>query len=223
MARWRARGQQIEIRAADLRFTADETTYFLNATMGLNLSPGEVVALDNRTEGWIAGLQLAAMALREQESTRIAGFISDATGSNHFVVDYFPNEVLQAQEPGVRDFLRQTSLLERLSAPLCDAVTARQDSADILDFLEHAGLFVVPMDSEHHWYRYHHLFADVLRKLLDQTEPDQVPELHRRASCWFAENRLVPEAIAHALAAGDAMRAADLIEQAGMETLGAAR
>ena len=220
MASWRARGLQIEIRAADLRFTADETTHFLNATMGLNLSAGEVAALDNRTEGWIAGLQLAAMALRAQESTRVAGFISEATSSNHFVVDYFLNEVLQAQEPGVRFFLRQTSFLERLSAPLCDAVTARQDSADILDFLEHAGLFIVPLDAEHHWYRYHHLFADVLRKVLEQTAPDQVPELHRRASYWFAENRLVPEAVSHALAARDDNRAASLIEQVGMETLG---
>jgi LuxR family maltose regulon positive regulatory protein len=220
MASWRARGQQIEIRAADLRFTSDETTHFLNATMGLNLSPGEIAALDNRTEGWIAGLQLAAMALREQESTGVAGFISEATSSNHFVVDYFLNEVLQAQEPSVRDFLRRTSLLERLSAPLCDAVTARKDSAAILNLLEHAGLFVVSMDAEHHWYRYHHLFADVLRKMLEQTEPDQVPELHCRASCWFAENRLIPEAIAHALAARDDSRAAGLIEQAGMETLG---
>ena len=220
MASWRARGQQVEIRAADLRFTSDETTHFLNASMGLNLRPGEVAALANRTEGWIAGLQLAAMALREQESAGMADFITEATSSNHFVVDYFLNEVLQAQEPGVRDFLRQTSLLERLSAPLCDAVTARKDSAAILNTLEHAGLFVVPIDAEHHWYRYHHLFADVLRKELEQTAPDQAPELHRRAAFWFADNQLIPEAISHTLAVCDDSRAASLIEQVGMETLG---
>ena len=118
--------------------TSDETAHFLNTTMGLNLSHDEVTALDNRTEGWIAGLQLAALALREQESSRVAGFISDATSSNRFVVDYFLNEVLQAQEADVRDFLRQTSLLERLSAPLCDAVTARNDSTTILNLLERA-------------------------------------------------------------------------------------
>ena len=220
MAGWRARGQQIEIRAADLRFTSAETTHFLNATMGLNLGPGEVAALENRTEGWIAGLHLAALALREQESTRVSDFITEATTSNRFVVDYLLSEVLQAQEPSVREFLLQTSLLERLSAPLCDAVTARKDSAALLSLLEHAGLFVVPLDAEHHWYRYHHLFADVLRKVLEETAPDQAPELHRRASFWLAENQLIPEAISHALAACDDIRAASLIEQIGMETLG---
>ncbi len=220
MASWRARGQQIEIRAADLRFTSDEATHFLNASMGLNLGPGEVAALENRTEGWITGLQLAALALREQEPARLADFVTEATSSNRYVVDYFLDEVLQAQEPRVRDFLRETSLLERLSAPLCDAVTAREDCAEILRFLEHGGFFLVPIDAEHHWYRYHHLFADVLRKLLQQAEPDQVPELHRRASSWFAGNALIPEAIAHALAASDPVRAADLIEQVGMDTLG---
>ena len=212
--------QQIEIRAADLRFTSDETAHFLNTTMGLNQSHDEVAALDNRTEGWIAGLQLAALALREQESSRVAGFISDATSSNRFVVDYFLNEVLQAQEADVRDFSRQTSLLERLSAPLCDAVTARNDSTTILNLLERVDLFIVPLNAERHWYRYHHLFADVLRKMLEMTQPGSGTRVHRRASIWLDEHRLVPEAISHALAAWDDSRAAGLIEQVGMETLG---
>jgi len=220
LAGWRAHDQLIEIRAADLRFSSDAATHFLNDGMGLNLSRGEVAALEERTDGWIAGLQLAGMTLRGQDTAHIPGLITAATGSNHYVVDYFVEEVLQAQDQDVQDFLRQTSFLERLTAPLCDAVTGRNDSQAILDYLEHSGLFVIPLDAERHWFRYHNLFADVLSKVLEQTEPHLVPELHRRASLWFGSAQLIPEAITHALAVSDCQRAAGLIEQVGMQTLG---
>jgi LuxR family maltose regulon positive regulatory protein len=220
LAGWRARGKLVEIRAADLRFTSDEASHFLSDNMGLHLIRGEVTALEHRTEGWIAGLQLAAMALRGLDVAHIPGFITAATSSNRYVVDYFIEEVLQAQDPGVQDFLRKTSLLERLSAPLCDAVAGRNDSQAILEHLEHAGLFVVALDAERRWFRYHPLFADVLQKALEQTQPDSVSGLHQRASLWFADHQLVPEAITHALAASDYAHAAGLIELVGMENLG---
>jgi LuxR family maltose regulon positive regulatory protein len=220
LASWRARGNLVEIRAADLRFTSDEASHYLSGNMGLNLTRAEVAALEHRTEGWIAGLQLAAMAVRGRDVVHIPGFITAATSSNRYVVDYFIEEVLQAQDADVQDFLRQTSLLERLSAPLCDAVTGRNDSQAILDHLEHAGLFVVALDAERHWFRYHPLFAEVLQKMLEQAEPDSVSELHQRASLWFADHQLVPEAITHALAASDYAHAAGLIELVGMENLG---
>jgi LuxR family maltose regulon positive regulatory protein len=220
LAGWRARGASVEIRAADLRFTSDEASHFLSGIMGLNLARGEVVALERRTEGWIAGLQLAAMALRGQDVAYIPRFITAATSSNRYLFEYFIEEVLEAQAPGVQHFLRQTSMLERMSAPLCDAVTGRNNSQEILDYLEHAGLFVVALDAERHWFRYHPLFADVLQKVLEQADPDSEPGLHRRAALWFAEHHLVPEAITHALAASDHEQAAGLIETAGMETLG---
>jgi LuxR family maltose regulon positive regulatory protein len=216
---WRARGQQMEIRAADLRFTSDETTHFLNTNTGLNLTRAEMVALEDRTEGWVVGLQLAVMALQGQDADRVPGFITEATSNNRFVVDYFLEEVLRAQDAGVQDFLRRTSLLGRLTAPLCDAVTGRNDSGEILAHLEQKGLFVGISDCEQRSYRYHALFADVLRKLLTQDEPLLVRELHRRAAAWLADNHWTSEAITHALAAADVTHAADLIERVGMETL----
>ena len=220
LAGWRARDQLVEIRAADLRFAADETAQFLNDGMGLGLSRAEVTALEGRTDGWIAGLQLAGIALRGRDAAHIPGVITAAMDSNRYVVDYFVEEVLQAQDANVQGFLRHTSFLERLSAPLCDAVTGRSDSQAMLDYLEHSGLFILPLDAERHWYHYHTLFADVLRKVLEQTEPHLLPELHRRASLWFAGAQLIPEAITHALATSDYEWAADLIEQVGMQTLG---
>jgi len=220
LAGWRARGTLAEIRAADLRFTPEETAHFLGDNTGLTLSREELTAIESRTEGWIAGLQLAAMALRGQRAERVPGFVSAATSSNRYVVDYFVEEVLQVQQPEDRAFLLQTAILERLSAQLCNQVTGLTDGQAVLERLERAGLFLVHLDVENRWYRYHHLFADVLRKLLEQAEPELVPELHRRASAWFAGAGLVPEAIAHALVGMDYPQAAVLLESIGMETLG---
>ena len=219
LARWRARGQLNEVRAADLRFTPDEAVQFLNATMGLNLAPDEVAVLETRTEGWVAGLQLAALALRTHDDAQVTHFVATSAANNRFVVDYLVDEVLQRQTEIVQDFLRQTSILEHLTASLCDRVTGRHDSQAILEFLESANLFIEPTDSDRYWYRYHTLFSDLLRKLLGQAEPELVPELHRRASQWYEEHEFIPEAIGHALAAHDYVRAAPLIERVARSTL----
>ncbi len=226
LARWRARGQLTEMRAADLRFTPAEAAGFLNQVMGLNLSAEDIAALETRTEGWIAGLQLAALALQGaismQGQQETASFIKTFTGSHRFVLDYLVEEVLQRQPEHVRSFLLQTAILERLSGPLCDAVrfgTAgsyhrQEGSQGILDALERGNLFIVPLDNQRRWYRYHHLFAEVLRARLLDEQPNQAPVLHRRASEWYEQNGLPADAIRHALAAEDFERAAGLIEQA---------
>jgi LuxR family transcriptional regulator, maltose regulon positive regulatory protein len=219
LARWRARGQLNEIRTADLRFTPDEAVQFLRASMGLNLDADEVAVLEARTEGWVAGLQLAALALRAQDAAGVADFVATTAGNNRFVADYLVDEVLQRQSESVQDFLRQTSILEHLTASLCDRVTGRTDSQAMLEFIERANLFITPTDSERRWYRYHRLFADLLRKLLGQTQPGSVPELHRRASQWYEEHEFMPEAIGHSLAAQDYGRAAPLIESIARSTL----
>jgi LuxR family transcriptional regulator, maltose regulon positive regulatory protein len=210
LPRYRARGQLTELRAADLRFTPAEAAEFLNAVMGLNLSVENIVALDKRTEGWIAGLQLAALSMQGRED--IAGFIQAFTGSHHFVLDYLVEEVLRRQPEHVRNFLLQTAILDRLSAPLCNAVTEQEDGKEILDILERNNLFLVPLDDTRQWYRYHHLFAEVLQAHLREAQPEQVFSLHRRASAWYERNGLRSDAIRHALAAEDNERAAGLIE-----------
>ena len=299
LARMRARGHLAEIRAADLRFTPGEAAAFLNDTMGLDLSAEDVAALGARTEGWIAGLHLAALSMRGIATPRgiaeprglaarqVSDFIAAFSGSNRHVIDYLAEEVLAQQPKEIRDFLIHTSILDRLTAPLCDAVLGMSESANrqisksasqqisksadeqvsepanqrisesaigsqelhqitelakgrwgdlqicdlqictfadcssrqILHYLDESNLFVVPLDHHRHWYRYHHLFADLLRNRLHQDLPGRVPELHRRASEWYERNGLAPPAIDHVLSAGDFERAADLIEQAADATL----
>jgi LuxR family maltose regulon positive regulatory protein len=212
LARLRARGELVEIRAADLRFTPDEAAAYLNQVMGLDLAARDLAALEERTEGWIAALQLAALSLQGRDD--VAGFIAGFAGDDRYIVDYLVEEVLQRQPEAVRGFLLQTSILDRLSAPLCNAVTGQDGGKARLEALERANLFVVPLDDRRRWYRYHHLFADVLRAHLTDEQPDHVPELHRRASEWYEQNGERPEAIRHALAARAFGRAADLVELA---------
>ena len=211
LARMRARGQLAELRAADLRFTPGEAAEFLNEVMGLSLSPEDIAALETRTEGWIAGLQLAALSMQSRQDT--SSFIQSFTGSHRFVLDYLVEEVLRRQPEHVRDFLLQTSILDRLCGSLCNAITGQEDGRGMLETLERGNLFVIPLDDQRRWYRYHHLFAEVLRTYLDEAYPDQRPALHGLASAWFEQNDLPAEAIRHALAAEDFERAADLIEQ----------
>jgi LuxR family maltose regulon positive regulatory protein len=212
LARLRVRGELVEVRAADLRFTGDEALAFFNDMMGLGLGAGDVAALEARTEGWIAGLQLAALSLRGRQDS--AGFIRTFAGDHRYVVDYLIEEVLQRQPEPVRRFLLQTAILDRLSGPLCDAVTGEADGAERLAALERGNFFVVPLDDARRWHRYHHLFADVLRARLAAEQPELVPVLHRRASLWHERHGDIGDAIRHALAAHDADRAADLIERA---------
>jgi len=212
LARLRARGELAEIRAADLRFTPDEAAAYLNEVMGLALTARDVAALEGRTEGWIAALQLAALSMQGRDD--VAGFIAGFAGDDRYIVDYLIEEVLQRQSEDVRNFLLQTSILGRLSGPLCDAVTRRDGGKAMLEALDRGNLFLVPLDDRREWYRYHHLFADVLLARLLDEQPDQVPDLHRRASEWYEQNGELSEAIRHALAGGDFERAADLIEVA---------
>ena len=210
LARLRARGTLNEVRAADLRFTPAEATAFLNQMMGLTLVAEEITALGVRTEGWIAGLQLAALSMRGRED--IPGFIQAFTGDNRYIGDYLVEEVLQRQPMPVRSFLLQTAILDRLCGPLCDAVTQQTDGRELLALLERANLFVVPLDDKREWYRYHHLFADVLHAHARKEQSAQVSTWHGRASAWYEEHGLRAEAIHHALAAADFARAADLVE-----------
>ncbi|HRF46195.1 MAG TPA: LuxR C-terminal-related transcriptional regulator [Anaerolineales bacterium] len=210
LARLRARQQLIELRAADLRFTFAESAEFLNRAMHLNLSLNDVRALESRTEGWAAGLQLAALSLQGRDD--VAQRIADFAGSHRFVLDYLVNEVLGQQSGSVRDFLLQTSILERLCPSLCDAVTGRGDSLTVLAGLERANLFLVPLDDRRQWYRFHPLFAEVLQAQLHETRARDIAALHQRACAWFERNELAPEAVRHALAARDFDLAADLLE-----------
>ena len=217
LARLRGRGESTELRASDLRFTPDEAAAFLNGVMGLDLSAGDVAALETRTEGWIAGLQLAALSMQGRED--VPGFIAAFSGDDRYIVDYLVEEVLQRQPKSIRSFLLQTSILDRLSGPLCDAVTGQEDGKGMLEDLERGNLFVVPLDDKRHWYRYHHLFADVLQAHSMEEQPDRVPILHGRASEWYEQNGLLSDAIRHALAAEDFERAAGLVELAFSATL----
>jgi LuxR family maltose regulon positive regulatory protein len=243
LPRLRARGQLLELRQTDLRLTADETATFLNQVMGLGLSPGDVTALEARTEGWVAGLQMAALAMRGMtahgtrpargalvapEQAGLSEFVRAFTGSHRFILDYLMEEVLEQQSPTIQEFLLTTSILDRLTGPLCDAVRfgfskapgsspgtaepGQANSRSILKSLDAANLFIVPLDDERRWYRYHRLFSDLLRKRLRQTHPELVPVLHRRASEWHEQQGTMAAAIDHALAGEDFARAAALID-----------
>ncbi|SFR93222.1 LuxR family transcriptional regulator, maltose regulon positive regulatory protein [Microbacterium sp. cf046] len=212
IARLRARNELTELRAADLRFAPDEAARFLTDATGLALSTADVAALEARTEGWIAGLQLAALSLRERPDA--SEFVAAFTGSNRFVIDYLIEEVLDRAPAHVREFLYQTAILERLSGPLCDAVTGDADGIEMLATLERANLFVVPLDDQRQWFRYHHLFADVLKVRLSAHGVAHVNALQSRASDWFERHGSPEEAVRHALAGSDFSRAARLIESA---------
>jgi LuxR family maltose regulon positive regulatory protein len=211
LARLRAGGQLVELREDDLRFSSEEAAELLRMAVGVKLPEAAVAALGDRTEGWAAGLQLAALSLRGQAD--VGAFVDEFSGSHRFVLDYLTEEVLDGQPEPLRGFLLETSILERLSGPLCDAVTGRSDSQQLLEQAERANLFLVPLDEERGWWRYHQLFADLLQVRLQQEQPDRVAELHRAAATWHEAHELADEAIGHALAAGDATWAARLIER----------
>ena len=228
MPRRRARGQVTEIRQSDLRFTVEEASAFLSRSIGLELAPSTVVALEERTEGWIAGLQLFALAVQNTSPEHVAQSVATFSGRVHFVLDYLTDEVLSRQPSSLQTFLLYTSILERMCGALCDAVLgdslalAAADSQAhvaagsqaILEQLEHTNQFLVPLDSERRWYRYHQLFIDLLRVRLEESQPGRATELHRRAAAWYSEHGLLGQAIHHTLAAGDNDRAADAIEKA---------
>ena len=223
LARLRVRGVLTEVRAVDLRFTPEEARAFLTETMGLPLTAEQVSALEERTEGWIVGLQLAALSAQGRTAESMGKFIKAFTGSNRYVVEYLAEEVLGQQTDETQTFLLRTAVLDRMCAPLCDAVLTREQGearydqsqhAHIhLQQLERANLFLIPLDDEQNWYRYHPLFADMLRSRLRLTQPRLVPELHRRASVWYEQHEMLAEAVQHALAASNFEHAADLIEQ----------
>jgi LuxR family maltose regulon positive regulatory protein len=250
LARLRARGQLTELRQVDLRFTLEEAAAFLNRVTGLHLSPQDVAALEARTEGWIAGLQMAALSMQGRQQTPgghgVSAFIQALTGSHRFILDYLVEEVLDQQPPAIQEFLLKTSILDRLTGSLCDAVLGHEEisasanggmdavaghqtahppiypsanSQAVLEYLESANLFIIPLDDERRWYRYHRLFAELLRKRLRQTDPNLDPILHRRASEWCEQQGLVAEAIDYSLATEDSGRAARLIEAAAETTL----
>jgi LuxR family maltose regulon positive regulatory protein len=209
LARLRARGLLVELRAADLAFAADEAISFLNEVMGLRLTPAEITALRSRTEGWIAGLHLAALTLRERAPGDRQGFIAGLSGTHRYILDYLAGEVFALQPPHVQYFLLCTSILGGLSGPLCDAVlgdaaldSTGTDGQAMLEWLDSANLFVVRLDDTRTWYRYHHLFAGFLRERLRRERPDLIPDLHRRAARWLEESGRLEYAAEHALAAG---------------------
>src|ERR1700691_5668300 len=211
LARLRARGQLAELRADDLRFTAAEAAALLRESAGAALPGAAVAALVARTEGWVAGLQLAALSLRGRSD--IAGFVAAFSGSHRYILDYLTGEVLDGLPEQVREFLLETSVLERLSGGLCDAVTGRDDGQAMLEHVEQAGLFLMPLDEVRGWWRYHRLFADLLRARVQQQRPGRAAVLHGPAAAWYAERGLADDAVGHVLAAGDTAWAARLIEQ----------
>ena len=217
LAHLRAQSQLMEVRAADLRFTPEEATAFLNDVMGLGLSDEDIAALESRTEGWIASLQLAAVSMQGRKD--IPTFIAAFGGSSRYILDYLTEEVLRRQEASTQSFLLETAILDRFSASLCNAVTERDDSRERLAQLEATNLFLVPLDDERQWYRYHHLFADLLRNQLLQSQQGRVTELHLRASKWFEQEGLIGEAIHHTLGAKEFERAANLIESVALTTV----
>ncbi|RYP84157.1 tetratricopeptide repeat protein [Nocardioides guangzhouensis] len=220
LARLRSRGELLELRATDLRFTADEADAFLNQVMDLGLEPAHVAALEARTEGWAAGLQLAALSARghtrgaRDRPDGMDAFVNDFAGSHRFVLDYLVEEVLDSQPDDVRRFLLDTSVLQQMTGDLCDALTGRRDGQQVLEELDRANLFLVPLDDRREWYRYHHLFADALRSRLDAGSPDRLPGLHGAAGRWYADHGMLADAVGHALASGDTAAAADLVELA---------
>lgn len=212
LARLRVRGELVEVRATDLRFTPDEAAAYLNDVIGLGLTAKDIAALEGRTEGWIAALQLAALSMQGRDD--LGAFIAGFAGDDRYIVDYLVEEVLQRQTDQVRTFLLRTCVLDRLTGPLCDAVTGEHGGKATLEALDRANLFVVPLDDSRQWYRYHHLFADVLRTHLVDERADEVTDLHRQASNWYDLYGQPLPAVRHALAAGDVERAADLVELA---------
>lgn len=210
LSRLRVRNQLTELRAADLRFTVAEAANFLNQAMGLDLATEDIAVLETRTEGWIAGLQLAALSL--QGRTHTSRLIQSFTGSNRLVLDYLIEEVLLQQSEEVQDFLLKTAVLDQLTAPLCNVLTGHDNGQATLELLERNNLFIIPLDDDRLWYRYHHLFADLLRQRLKQIQTEQLPRLHTKASEWYQQNSLMDEAIEHMLAAEDFERAAHLLE-----------
>ncbi len=217
LARLRARGQLAELRAADLGFTEDETAEFLRRMPDLEVSAEDVAALEARTEGWAVGLQLAVLSMRGRKNQH--DFIDAFSGNQEYVADYLTDEVLAQQPKGIRDFLLRTSILDRLTGPLCDALTGQSGGQETLAQLVRANLFTASLDSQRRWYRYHRLFADLLRRRLEERDPDLVPDLHRRASLWHEAHGFPSEAVEHALLAGDFERAARLIEGSAEATL----
>jgi ATP/maltotriose-dependent transcriptional regulator MalT len=216
LARMRARCDMLELRMADLRFTLAEAADFLNHTMGLKVSPDNISRITKHTEGWIAGLQMAALSM--QNSNDVSSFITSFTGSHHYIYDYLLEEILGQQSPEIHNFLLNTSILDQLTAPLCDAVlntdedsTFTTPSSVILEKLEHANLFIVPLDHEQHWYRYHPLFAELLRGYLRRNNALKVPALHTRASNWFEGQGMISDAIRHSFSAKDWERIVRLI------------
>jgi LuxR family maltose regulon positive regulatory protein len=214
LSQMRVRGEITEIREADLRFTVEETAAFLNQMPGVDLPAEEIAALASRTEGWIAALQLAALALQAQDSAQQADFIASFSGGHAHVVDYLMEEVWQHQAEEVQHFWLATSVLDRLSGPLCDAITGREDSEQLLSGLHQRNLFLVPLDSQRQWYRYHRLFGDMLRNRATTLGPVKITQLHQRAAHWYEQQRLLPQAIHHALAADDRAEATRLISLA---------
>ena len=213
----RSRGQLIELRADDLRFTLEETVTFLKTATGLAFAEETVALLEQRTEGWIAGLHMATLSLKGR--TDSANFIAAFAGSHRYILDYLSEEVISQQVEAVQHFLLQTSILDRLSGPLCDAVTEQKQSQKILAYLEQANLFIVLLDDERNWYRYHHLLADVLRRQLQQSQPELIPVLHHRAAIWYEQQGFIAEAVGHALAARDYEWAALMMEKAATPML----
>jgi len=215
LARLRVRGQLTELRAADLRFTAEETAVFLNQIMGLNLTTADIAALEARTEGWVAGLQMAALSMRGQED--VSGFIQSFTGSHRFVLDYLLEEVLHRQPEPVQKFLQETAVLNQLTGDLCNALTGDNNGQVTLEMLERTNLFLVPLDNDRRWYRYHHLFAELLRQRLQlNSSESDIAALHTRASDWYEANGRELEAFHHATAANDIDRAVRLIAGDGL-------
>jgi len=217
LARLRARQQIVEVRQNDLRFTGEEAAKFLHRSMRLNLPPEDVAALDARTEGWIAGLQMAALSLQRQSDAR--AFVAAFTSNDRYIFDYLLEEVLQQQTPDVQDFLLKTAILDQMSHELCDATLERDDSQEILEYLERANLFLIPLDHERYWCRYHHLFAQLLVGHGKKLGFDDAP-YHRRASAWLEAHRLPAAALGHALQAGDFAEAARIAEDNALVMLG---
>jgi LuxR family transcriptional regulator, maltose regulon positive regulatory protein len=209
LGRLRARGELLEVRAEELRFDGCESSMLLNDVLGLDLDANEIERLQERTEGWAAGIYLAALSLREQQDR--SAFVAAFAGDDRYLVDYLGAEVLAGLSPAQRAFLLRTSVLERLSGELCDAVTGLAGGADMLEEIERSNLFVIPLDRTRGWYRYHHLFAELLRQALERSEPELVAELHRRASVWYRERGETHDAISHATTAGEIATACDLI------------
>ncbi|WP_395728058.1 tetratricopeptide repeat protein [Nakamurella sp.] len=217
LARLRARAELVELRSVDLRFTPEETGSFLNDVMALQLGPGHVAALGARTEGWATGLQLAALSVRTaatgaEAPESVTGFVEAFTGSNRFVLDYLIEEVLDRRPAVERDFLLATAVLDQLTAGLCDALTGRSDGGRMLEALDRDNVFVIALDGERRWYRYHHLFAEALRARLRALDADRIGTLHGAAARWYAAAGMLPDAVTHAVAAEDAVLAADLVE-----------